>query len=417
METVNNLKHEEMSTAVAILEDMVTTDHSLIHQASRALSARMNNALSAPMAACLLGIGATLLPLLLVASLDLESMTQPSLGAAVPAGVKGLAILHDFNVLFMLAVSLPLILFFIVTDEKLLISAVRKIIDDEIIEIKSDVALDMAWRSRFASLNRRAQTIGVAIGLCVVYFNYLAFFQPDVGHWTMKPDGFSITGWVHLYAIFVFYWVLTVFVIRSMGIGLFLKDIVRRCNVRLVPFHPDRCGGLRPIGNLGLRNQYMLAVLGVNIVLLWFIFSHYLHLNQTINWLMMAAAIAYCILGPLVFALPLLPFRNAMQNSRDELMGIVAKRIRSELKRIRGLLESDAAVTREDEDLIERLQKVNSIVEQFPVWPFDARTRHKFFTAYLAPLFTSAIPVISSLILPYLATSFPFLNELIKFLE
>ena len=36
-----------------------------------------------------------------------------------------------------------------------------------------------------------------------------------------------------------------------------------------LPLHPDQCGGLRPVGEPGLRNQYTLTLPGLNIVILF----------------------------------------------------------------------------------------------------------------------------------------------------
>jgi hypothetical protein len=100
---------------------------------------------------------------------------------------------------------------------------------------------------------------------------------------------------------------------------------------------------------------------------------------------MTAAVLAYLILGPVVFIAPLLPFRGGMLKNKSELMREVALRIRMELERLRKELPS-GQITKDDEKLIERLRKIGEVIDELPVWPFDAGTIRKFLTAYAIPI-------------------------------
>jgi len=44
--------------------------------------------------------------------------------------------------------------------------------------------------------------------------------------------------------------------------------------------------------------------------------------------------------------------------------------------------------------MIERWRKIGAIIDELPVWPFDADTMRKFIAAYLIPL---VIPLVSAL--------------------
>ena len=66
-------------------------------------------------------------------------------------------------------------------------------------------------------------------------------------------------------------------------------------------------------------------------------------------------------------------------------MSEVARRIRLELGRIRKKLPSEL-ITREDEELVERLRKIDFVIGEFPVWPFDIGTLGRFLGAYMVPV-------------------------------
>jgi hypothetical protein len=120
---------------------------------------------------------------------------------------------------------------------------------------------------------------------------------------------------------------------------------------------------------------------------------------------MIVATVAYALVGPIVFVAPLIQFRAGMMRAKSQLMTEVAQRLRSELERIRLKLGKDD-ITKEDEELIERLRKIGTMINDLPVWPFDAPTVRKFLTAYLAPLVGSfGFPVIKR-VLQYFSSGF-----------
>jgi hypothetical protein len=73
----------------------------------------------------------------------------------------------------------------------------------------------------------------------------------------------------YLYCIILLYTLVIVYVTRCIVLSYFLRALVAAARpLCILPLHPDKCGGLRPVGRLGLRNQYTLTILGINIVLL-----------------------------------------------------------------------------------------------------------------------------------------------------
>lgn len=65
-------------------------------------------------------------------------------------------------------------------------------------------------------------------------------------------------------------------------------------------------------------------------------------------------------------------------------MSDVARRLRTEFERLRIQIQS-AQITKDDEDLVDRLRKISSVIDELPEWPFDARTLRTFASAYVAP--------------------------------
>jgi hypothetical protein len=237
-----------------------------------------------------------------------------------------LPFLYDWNVAFTFLVSFPSLLVLTVTDQCVLASSLGRVQTDGILTIPEPVArgLSARWCQKFRRINIGAQLTGALVGLLLSVFNYRSFRQ-TVGSWVSLEGHLTLpVGLAFLFCIFLFYFLVSVYVLRSFGTSMFLKDLVAHAQIRIQPFHPDGSGGLRAVGHLGLRNQYGLTVCGVNLVLLVFVYANSLTVPPSLDGLMVAAAIAYIIVGPIVVVGPLLPFRTGMLRTKTELLSQIA---------------------------------------------------------------------------------------------
>lgn len=302
-----------------------------------------------------------------------------------------LPFLLDWNVAFMFLVSFPTLVALTVTDQHVLAMALDQVQNDGILVVPAGrrASVSSEWMRKFRLINIRAQLLGILTGIAVATGNYIAYRPASIHFWIAENGKLLPVGVAMLWSIFLFYALLPLYFFRSLWISFFLKDVVGKAQLHMLPFHPDRSGGLRPVGHLGVRNQYALSVFGINVVLLVTITKRYIGLSPWLYGLIVAAAVTYVLLGPFVFLGPLLPFRSGMLHTKNELMSEVAKRLRVELDHLRGKLPSEP-ITKDDEELIGRLRKIGEVIEELPVWPFDAATLRKFLTAYVLPLLGTA---------------------------
>ena len=366
--------------ASEILGGLDTVGGSMLHALLRwrlagLRSSRVSNVRLYVITVCL-----TCVPLCLVAFLTLPTLTQRSSALNLP-------FLYDGNVAFMFTVSLPLLVIYTMSDQRVLTTAITLIVREDILALDPETAmrLRVRWEPRFARLNGAGQVVAVLVASVVAWTNAIVVADPYLGHWAMEAGRVSPVGYLYLWCLFLFYLVATIYAARCVAIIVFLRDLVGQAAIKLVPFHPDRCGGLRPVGEIGLRQQYALSIVGINLALLFFVSFEFLPPQRGLLALVAAATAAYGVLGPVVFLGPLLPFREGMSRAKIDLMKEVAGRLRVELTNVRQRLRS-GPITKDDEELIERLQKIASFVEKLPVWPFDADTVRKFVTAFLFPL-------------------------------
>lgn len=295
--------------------------------------------------------------------------------------------LLDWNLAFMFLFSFPCLIVLTVTDDLVLGKALLRVQTDGVVKLDqaSRSLLAEKWTERFRAVNLVAQGLGMVIGGLLAYFNYVSYSPDFVGYWIVNDGNLLPAGVAFLSCVFAFYAAIPIYIMRTIAVTVFLSDLVKHSTIEMLPFHPDRSGGLRPMGRLGLRNQYGLTVFGINIVLLAITSFTYLQVPPSLIGLIIAAGVAYVVIGPLAFLGPLLPFRDGMLRTKADLMSDVAGRLRIELLRVRELIRS-GNVEKEDEELIERLRAIGAVIEELPVWPFDAVTLRKFVAAYVVPV-------------------------------
>jgi len=388
---IDQLSNESLSISVVELD---TTKGSFAHLLFGYLCRSKLAGIYSYFMVYIFAVSITLLPLIVAAFLSPLPLTVRTQTLQLP-------FFYDWNVLFMFLVSFPCLVILTVTDQQVLTSSLKTIQFDKTITISamdSDL-LAKNWKGHFQSINLTGQALGIMVGALITYFNYVTYTPNEVGFWIARNNSLLPVGYIYLFCIFIFFSLIPLYVIRNVAISLLLRDIVTHAQLHMLPLHPDKSGGLRPVGRLGLRNQYLLTLLGFNVVLLVMIYHQYLTvIPESLNGLIAAAIIAYLILGPLVFIAPLLPFRSGMLKSKCQLMGEVAQRLRIELDRQLAQLQS-GPITKEDEELIERLRKIGAFIDELPVWPFDAGTLRKFLTAYVIPLVSGAgIPIVKAIL-------------------
>jgi hypothetical protein len=334
---------------------------------------------------------ATYLPLLLAAKLE---------GPLWDGSAGTLTFLHDWGLGYALLVSLPSLVVLLVSDEYVLSTSLDEVQRDGVIALSERAAnsLRATWKRYFRIWNLIAQFAGIGFGIVLGIVTLGSYVKPDIASWIAPKGQVHLAGYVYLYCIILLYTLVIIYVTRCIAVSLFLRALVAGAPLRILPLHPDKCGGLRPVGRLGLRNQYTLTVLGINIVLLLVVWVYTMHRTAPLRDVMIAASVAYLILGPVIFMAPLLPFRAGMQEAKKEWTHEVARVVRVEIERLRVQFGKNE-VTKPDEESIERLRKVGAAIDELPIWPFDPSTLRKFATAYIVPL---ALPLLGETVRAFL---------------
>jgi hypothetical protein len=314
--------------------------------------------------------------------------------------------LADYSVMFGYLVTLPVLVIFTLSERSMVPKRIASIISGRV-TYRGEKVRDFvsSWNKRYKLVNVFGQLAGVLVALAVAFANYkIIFAQEDFTVWEAKDGQVNVAGWVYLiWQIPSFYWLGSIYISQGLATIFLLFSITRNFEIKLWPFHYDNCCGLKAVGYIGLRNQYLLAVAGLNLLAL-------LAVNlkrgdpRTIP-LLVACCVGYITLGPVIFIGPLLPFRKSMLLAKQAEQAKVSAKLQHEYTRIVNELDKNS-MAKEDEDLIDRLQKLRILVNRIPVWPFDTSTLRRFFTVYIFPFLTALISLLASYIITALKTMY-----------
>ena len=205
---------------------------------------------------------------LIVAITNLPSVLNNSTDVSLP-------FLLDWNNTFMFIVTFPLIVSLLLSERNILSSNIAQVVSEDIIIFK-DIKVKKfikIWENKYKKYNIGFQVLGFLIGITALVLNYNLFMSDNWTSWQKTDGELNISGWILLlWQLPLFFFVIIFYLGRGIVTISFLKNLVGVSNVNFKPFHLDNAGGLSPIGKIGLRNQYVLATGGINIILLFIIF-------------------------------------------------------------------------------------------------------------------------------------------------
>ena len=297
---------------------------------------------------------------------------------------------------------MPLLLISIVCEQHVLRSALSDVIKDRTVNISPNDARAYFsdWQTIYKWVNLGGQAFALVVGVISIILCRESMISNAGKTWEVDSNGqFYIGGWAFLFGISAFYMVATIFVCRCICTSCLLTSLTRRKTItmKIAPFHPDRSGGLGSIGDIGLRNQYAVSVIGMN-VFLFLVVIRWEDPSSPWLWTLFAiVALAYVVLAPMIFLGPLIPFHRKMSESKKEMALPISRQLEGHLRGIVGPSRSHV-MTKDDRESIQRLRSLAKLVADIPVWPFDSTTLRKYLGAYVAPMIFSVAPVLVGLI-------------------
>jgi len=220
--------------------------------------------------------------------------------------------------------------------------------------------------------NRYGTVLAVLVGLGFSVYNY--FSKP--GTWLGVGGGVGAVYARVFIAVNVYIICVVVYkcAVTAWGIGKIL-----RLRIDVQPMHPDRCGGLRPIGQLSLAINYFVVIVMVYFALV-FIFDP---LPRQQPFYLVLYLIFY-FLGPWLVYACLAPANKRMSERKDQARARLNRTFAAYYERIAGG-DNQETFKMEAAGSIPALYDLYRIVDRMPVWPFDLASMTRFAITYALP--------------------------------
>jgi hypothetical protein len=233
-------------------------------------------------------------------------------------------------------------------------------------------------RRAFTHPGWSAASLIVTITLAVYY----TFFFTDTSTWARSVFAARAAKVLLLY-IPSWYMVCQI-VARQIVSTWGLFHVFDQFTVTPHPLHPDRCGGLRAIHDYAVGFGYIIALIGLGVLVQ--IVTAWRTVGRTLTPDVLAMTGLYVALGVAFFFLPLWTAHTAMRNARRAMLSDIAARFQTDYaEAVAGLPAPGEDWTRRV-DRLEDMRTLYQMTETFPVWPFDAGTLGRFLITFIVPL-------------------------------
>jgi hypothetical protein len=163
-----------------------------------------------------------------------------------------------------------------------------------------------------------------------------------------------------------------------------LNKILKRKNLDVIPFHPDRCGGLKPLSDYSIKTAYLISIVGIYVGVI----VHQLLTKggRQYVWYIFLVIILYSVLSFGCFFGPLFTAHKGMKLAKRNLLLDISKQFQEDYSMAQSSLRDDPDILKKRTEKIKGLREFYMMTDEFPVWPFDISTLRRYLLTAPTPL-------------------------------
>lgn len=191
----------------------------------------------------------------------------------------------------------------------------------------------------------------------------------------------------------VCYFIIAVMIWKLFQTAIYIKRLFSEFETDIKPFHPDKCGGLKPITQIVVNINLLVFAAGISFVIVYYSYLRTLIPNI---WAIFAG---YIVASLFLFFYPLIGARDSMKTNKERFLEFFSEPLNREYDLV--FQEFRDGIDDYDKHLDERhLAKVTALrgfydqAMKMPVWPFDRDTILTFTSRVLLPVLLVAINMI-----------------------
>ncbi len=225
------------------------------------------------------------------------------------------------------------------------------------------------------------------IALVVTVSLFFVFRNPRNPIWySLETDEFVyLGGWAQLIVYYMTFYTFSLSLLNILATYRILKVLFAANRINVQPLHPDKCGGLAPLGALSRTLIYGIVFLGI-IVALNVHFNYYQFGRELTNPLQISIMLGYLLMAYVIFFLPLHAAHKPMKRAKEEELKVIHHYIARFNKEIKKDFEEHRDIDAGALENFNNAREMYDITMQMPVYPYNVRTVVSFVSSVAVPV-------------------------------
>lgn len=323
--------------------------------------------------------------LLILTSIYYETLTTMNVPSGLAGDVKALPLLKD-ETFYSLLVVVPCVFVLLIHFLKSIPDTFVNLWENKVIQGKTESKMlieqyNVQLKTIETKINNKNHFRVIYISTFIIillslygYHKTLTLEYPVVTSYDTRF--FPLSGIVfYATAIFLAYLVIPT-LYKGVRLIFLPRKLHRTFGIRVRPLHPDGCGGLKSLGDLCIRFDYIFLVGAVGSALRLF-FSEGGEFELYFYFFLV-----YAFLVTFFFLYPLWPVHNVMKAQKYHLLNRLNERLDPAYQEI----AESADISVENLEKLEKMDIIYRRVNGMPVWPFDTGGLLRFLTTVFVPL-------------------------------
>ncbi len=203
-------------------------------------------------------------------------------------------------------------------------------------------------------------------------------------------DFVYFAGWAQIPVYYATFYTFSLGILNIFASYRVLSVLFSSNKLIVQPLHPDKCGGLAPLGALSRTLIYWIILIGVVVALN--VYNNYYVLGRHFDDpIQQSIILGYFVMAYVTFFLPMHAAHKPMKKAKEEELGLIHKyisRVNQELKKD---FEDDKSIDNEALENFNNAKLMYDITIEMPVYPYNLKTIAAFISSILIPILFSIL--------------------------
>jgi hypothetical protein len=225
------------------------------------------------------------------------------------------------------------------------------------------------------------------IALAITIVLIIVFRHPKNKIWySLETDNFVyIAGWAQIIVYYVTFYTFSLGLLNIFASYRVLSTLFSSNKLNVQPLHPDKCGGLAPLGALSRTLIYWIIFIGIIVALnVW---NNYYILNRHFDDpLQLSIIFGYLVMAYIIFFLPMHAAHKPMKKAKEEELTLIHRYISKIDKAVKMDFEKSNDIDNKALENFNNAKQIYDITSEMPVYPYNFKTVAAFISSILIPI-------------------------------